>query len=156
AGDGRLYSQMITLELSLDDLLRSRFAISPLGEAIEAAHAIGNPSAAVPTRWLRDQDKTLRRVARAHDLRPLFALLPSCSYMPDFLMPLPRSPVGDFEVELAEGRATPTARARAEIERCLSRREPVEHDVEQQLRSPDVVERLADQIGTVWDAFLAP
>jgi DNA-binding transcriptional ArsR family regulator len=148
---------MITLELSLDDLLRSRFAISPLGEAIEAAHAIANPPAAAgSTRWLRDRTQTLRGVAREHDLRALFALLPSCSYMPDFLMPLPRSPVGDFEAELAEVRATPAARARAEIEHCLSRRAPIERDVEQQLRSPGIVERLTDQIEILWDAFLAP
>jgi hypothetical protein len=148
---------MITLELSLDDALRSRFAISPLGEAIEAAHSIANPPAgAGSTRWLRDQTQTLQRVAHEHDLRALFALVPSCSYMPDFLMPLPRSPVGDFELELAEVRATPAARARAEIERCLSRRDQIEHDVEQQLQSPDVIERLADQIEILWDAFLAP
>jgi DNA-binding transcriptional ArsR family regulator len=148
---------MITLELSLDDVLRSRFAISPLGEAIEAAHAIANPPAAAGcTRWLRDQTQTLRGVAREHDLRALFALLPSCSYMPHFLMPLPRSPLGDFEAELAEVRATPAARARAEIERCLSRRAPIEHDLEQQLKSRDVVARLADQIEALWDAFLAP
>src|SRR5262249_55862516 len=78
------------------------------------------------------------------------------SYMPDFLMPLPRSPVADFEAELAEVRATPAARARGEIERCLTSRDPIEDDVEQQLRSPDVVERLADQIEILWDAFLAP
>jgi Family of unknown function (DUF5937) len=149
---------MITLKLSLDDVLRSRFAISPLGEAIEAAHAIANPPAAAagPTRWLRDQHQTLRRVAREHDLRALFALLPSCSYMPDFLMPLPRSPVGAFEAELAEVRATPAARARAEIEHCLSRRDPIERDVEQQLRSPGIVERLTDQIEILRDAVLAP
>src|SRR5262249_19787915 len=112
---------MITLELSLDDVLRSRFAISPLGETIEAAHVIANPPpAARATRRLRDQPHTLRRVARENDLRALFALLPSCSYMPDFLMPPPHSPLGDIETELAEVRATPAARARAEIERCLS------------------------------------
>src|SRR5262245_4689167 len=138
---------MITLELSLDDLLRSRFAISPLGETIEAAHAIANPPAAVGyARWLDDQRETLHRVAREHDLRPLFTLVPSCSYMPDFLMPLPQAPVGQVEAELAEVRATPSARARAEIERCLSRRGPIDRDVERQLRSPDVVERLAGQV----------
>src|SRR5262245_27271629 len=147
---------MITLELSLDDVLRSHFAISPLGEAIEAAHAIANPPAAGPTRWLRDQTQTLRRVAREHDLRALFALVPSCSYMPDFLMPLPRSPADDFEAELAKVRATPAARARAEIERCLNMRDPIERDVEQQLRSLGIVERLTDQIEILWDAFLAP
>jgi DNA-binding transcriptional ArsR family regulator len=148
---------MITLELSLDDLLRSRFAISPVGEAIEAAHAIANPPpAAAYAGWVRDQEKTLRRVTRELDLRPLFALVPSCSYMPNFLMPLPRSPVGDLEAELVEVRATPVARARVEIERCLSGRGAIEHEVEQQLRSRDVVERLADQIELLWYAVLEP
>jgi Family of unknown function (DUF5937)/Helix-turn-helix domain len=152
-----LHSQVITLELSLDDLLRSRFAISAVGEAIEAAHAIANPPAATgDARWPRDCEQTMRRLAREHDLRPLFALVPSCSYMPDFLMPPPRSPVGDLEAELAQVRVTPAARARAEIERCLSGRDAIEHDVERQLRSRDVVQRLADQIEAVWDAFLAP
>jgi DNA-binding transcriptional ArsR family regulator len=148
---------VITLELSLDDLLRSRFAISPVGEAIEAAHAIAyRPAATNDARWPRECEQTLRRVAREHDLRPLFALVPPCSYMPDFLMPLPRSAVGDLEAELAQVRVTPTARARAEIERCLNGRDPVERDVERQLRSRDVVERLADQIEVLWHAFLAP
>src|SRR5262245_53325389 len=118
---------MITLELSLDDLLRSRFAMSALGEAIEAAHAIANPAAAAGyAGWLRGQQHTLRRLARDYDLRPLFALVPSCSYMPDFLMPLPSSPAGDLEAELVEVRTTPAARARVEIERCLRRRDPIE------------------------------
>jgi DNA-binding transcriptional ArsR family regulator len=153
----RCERQVITLELSLDDLLRSRFAISAIGEAIEAAHAIANPAAATSdARWPRDCEQTLRRVAREHDLRPLFALLPPCSYMPDFLMPLPCSPVGDLQAELAQVRRTPPARARAEIERCLSSRDVIEHDVERQLRSRDAVERLADQIEVLWHAFLAP
>jgi hypothetical protein len=36
---------MITLELALDDVLHCRFAISAVGEVLEAAHAIANPSA---------------------------------------------------------------------------------------------------------------
>jgi DNA-binding transcriptional ArsR family regulator len=148
---------MITLELSLDDLLRSRFAISAVGEAIEAAHAMANPPAgAAYAGWAREQQKTLRRATRGHDLRPLFALVPSCSYIPDFLMPLPRSAVGDLEAELAEVRATPVARARAEIERCLSKRDPIEREVQDQLRCPDVLERLADQIEVLWEASLEP
>src|SRR5262249_3738319 len=143
--------------LSVDDLIRSRFAISALGETIEAAHAIANPSpAAGYTRWARDQEEALRRLARDNDLRPLFALVPSCSYMPDFLMPLPRSPAGDVEAELAVVRATPAQRARAEIERCLTGRDPIERDIEQQLRSRDVVAQLADQIEKLWDAVLVP
>jgi hypothetical protein len=148
---------MITLELSLDDLLRSRFAVSAVGEAVEAAHAIANPrDGAGYAGWAREQEHTLRRVTREHDLRPLLALVPSCSYMPDFLMPLPRTPLGDLEAELAEVRATPPTRARVEIERCLSRRGPIEHDVEEQLRARDAVERLAVLIQVLWDACLEP
>ena len=148
---------MITLELSVDDLLRSRFAISALGEVVEAAHAIAShPTNAGYTTWARAQQRTVQRLARDHDLRPLFALVPPCSYIPDFLMPLPRSPTGDLDAELAEVRATPAARARTEIERCLSRRGPVPHDVEQQLRAPDVVQRLAVLIEVLWEGVLEP
>ena len=146
---------MITLELSLDDVLRSRFAVSAISEAIEAAHAIANPPAdAGYTAWVRSQKRTLERVAREHDLRALFALVPSCSYIPDFLMPLPRSPVEDLEAGLSVVRSTPAERAWAEIERCLSRRDPVGQEVEEQLRASDVVERLAVSIEVVWEAFL--
>jgi DNA-binding transcriptional ArsR family regulator len=148
---------MIILELTLDDVLRSRFAISAVGEAIEGAQAIVNPYAAAGySAWVREQEPTLRQLAREHDLRALLALLPECSYVPDFLMPLPRSPVGDLEAELAEVRATPVARARAEIERCLKRRGPIEREVEEQLRAADAVERLAVQIEVLWEGFLEP
>ena len=148
---------MIELELSLDDLLRSRFAVSAVGEVLEGARAIANP-AAVPGygAWRRAQEGALGRLAGEHDLRPLFALVPACSYIPDFLMPLPRSPLGDLEAELAEIRETPFVRAHTEIERCLHGRDPVEPEVERLLRSPQVVERLADLIEALWDACVAP
>jgi DNA-binding transcriptional ArsR family regulator len=53
-------------------------------------------------------------------------------------------------------RATPPARARAEIEQCLSRRDPIEQDVQEQLRSADVVERLAEQVEVIWAALVEP
>ena len=148
---------MIALELSLADLLRSRFAISVVGEVIEAAHAIANPDAAADSRaWRRDQEHTLERLAREHDLRPLFALVPACSYVPEFLTPLPPSPVAEMDAELAFVRATPAVRARAEITHCLCMREPIEREVERLLRSPRVVERLAVLIEALWEACVAP
>lgn len=148
---------MITLELTLDDLLRCRFAISAVGEALEAAHAIVNPAAdSRYTAWRHAQEPTLRRLARDHDLRPLFALLPPCSYVPDFLMPLPRSPLGDLEAELAQIRETPAARAKDEIDRCLRGREPVDREIGKLLRSPQAVGLLATQIEILWEACIAP
>jgi DNA-binding transcriptional ArsR family regulator len=148
---------MITLQLSLDDLLRCRFAISPVGEVLEAAHAIANPAAGAGyAAWQREQEHTLQRIAHKHDLRPLFALLPACSYIPDFLMPLPLSPLTDLEQELAEIRSTPLARARAEIDRCLRRRDPIDPEVEQLLRSRQAVGRLVGTIEVIWEACVAP
>jgi DNA-binding transcriptional ArsR family regulator len=148
---------MIELELSLDDLLRCRFAISAVGEVLEGTHAIANPAGDTGyAAWRRAQEDTLRGLAREHDLRPLFALLPACSYIPDFLMPLPRSPLGDLEADLAEIRATPVTRARVEIDRCLRGRDPIEPDVEQLLRSPQAVGRLAGLIEVLWEACVAP
>ena len=148
---------MISLELSLDDVLRCRFAVSVVGEALEAAHAIANP--AVTARygtWQREQRRTLRAVERDHDLRPLFALLPACSYIPDFLMPLPTSPLGDLEADLAAIRATPYGRAQAEIDRCLRGRGPVEPDVDDLLRSPQAVARVANLIEVLWETCVGP
>jgi DNA-binding transcriptional ArsR family regulator len=148
---------MITLGLSLDDLLRSRFAMSALGDTVEAARVLANPHPEVTyAGWASEQEQILRRIGREHDLRPLLALVPQCSYIPDFLMPLPCTPLGDFEAELAEVRATPPVRARREIERCLSRRELIAPDVEEQLRAPNAVERLALLIEILWEACVEP
>jgi DNA-binding transcriptional ArsR family regulator len=124
---------------------------------IEAGHAIANPVATAGySAWQRDQKQTLDRHAGEHDLRPLFALLPPCSYIPDFLMPLPRTPSADLEADLAEIRATPLSRARAEIDHCLRGCEMVEPDVHRVLRSPQVVAHVADLIEVLWDASVAP
>jgi DNA-binding transcriptional ArsR family regulator len=147
---------MITLELSLDDVLRSRFAVSAVGETIEAARAMANPAAVGQIRWLRISQEALRRLHRDHDLRPLFALLPACSYIPDFLMPLPQAPLSEFETELAIVRTTSNERARGEIGRCLDRRDEIDRDVERLLRSRDAVEHLAVLIEAIWDACVKP
>jgi DNA-binding transcriptional ArsR family regulator len=148
---------MITLELSLDDLLRCHFAVSALGETIEATHALANPrTSAGHAGWLRANEQALTRLRRELDLRPVFALLPACSYVPDFLMPLPQAPVGELEAELAVVRATPSERVRSEIDRCLRGRDPVDADVERLLRSRHVVEQLAVLIEVVWEACIEP
>ena len=147
---------MITLELSLDDALRCRFAVSPVGETIEAARAAANPGAAAgQAGWLRSSEQALRRLNREHDLRLLFALLPACSYVPDFLMPLPQARLCDFEAELAAVRATSSARARYEISRCLDNREPIDRDVDRLLRSRDALEQLTLLIEAIWDGCVA-
>jgi DNA-binding transcriptional ArsR family regulator len=147
---------MISLEFSAADLLRCRFAISPVGEVFQLAHALANPAGRTHTAWLRDQRSTLQRLARTYDLRPLFALMPDRSYIPDFLTPLPTRPQGDIEEELAQIRTTPAERVREEVARSLENRGPVGDEVIDMLREDGVAMRLADLLEALWDALIEP
>src|SRR5215831_8203116 len=101
------FPAMVTLELSFADLLRCRFAISPVSEVLEMVRALPDP-AARPTHsdWLRRHSAQLRRVVASHDLRPLLTLLPPRGYSPGFLRPLPTGPVGEIGAELDQIAAT--------------------------------------------------
>jgi DNA-binding transcriptional ArsR family regulator len=147
---------MITLEFSTADLLHCRFAISPVGEVFQVAHALANPTARTHTAWLHDRHSTLQRLTRAYDLRPLFALMPDRGYVPDFLTPLPTGPLGDIDEELAQIRNTPEERVREEVARSLEGRGAVENEVVEMLRRDGVGMRLADLLEVLWDALIEP
>jgi DNA-binding transcriptional ArsR family regulator len=103
---------VVNLELSVADVLRCRFAISPVSEVIEVARAIVQPAArAAHSAWLRQHRAALQRIAGAHDLRPLLALTGAQGSMPDFLLPTPSGPRGDIDAELERIRETPSGAA---------------------------------------------
>jgi DNA-binding MarR family transcriptional regulator len=148
---------MVTLELSVADLLRCRFAISPVHEIVGVAYGLANPTAGLAHGgWLPKHEAQLRRVAAAYDLRPLLALLPPCGRTPDFLRPLPRGSAGEIEHELAQIRATAEKRVRAEVDRCLRARGSVGQEVERSLRSSGAAARLAELLAVLWDELLSP
>jgi DNA-binding transcriptional ArsR family regulator len=150
-------SAAATLELSVADLLRCRFAISAVSEVIEVARAIVNPaSRAAHIDWLRDHRAALQRIADANDLRPLLALMRAGGYMPDFLRPTPKGPLGEIDVELEQIRATPAERVHAEIDRCLNGRGPVVTDVERELLSDCAAQRLAELLAAIWTELVQP
>jgi DNA-binding MarR family transcriptional regulator len=149
---------VIVLVLSLADALRSRFAVSPLGEAVQLSRAMALPAAykqGTPAVWLHRHELARRRLERDHDLRPLLILMAG-SHLPDFLTPTRESALGDIERELAEVRATSAKQARREIDHTLSTCPVLEPAVERQLRSPDAVRRLVDLVTLVWEALIAP
>jgi DNA-binding transcriptional ArsR family regulator len=149
---------VITFVLSLADVLRYRFAISPLGEVVSLTRAMALPHvfrSGTPRAWLRRHDLARRRLQSEHDLRPLLALMSPDPTLPGFLTP-PESVLGDFEPELEDLRTTPIERARAEIEQLLVTGGRLEPEVERQLRSPDVTLRLADLLAAVWEALVEP
>jgi DNA-binding transcriptional ArsR family regulator len=148
---------VVTLELSVADLLRCRFVISPVSEVIEVAHAIANPAARVAhSAWLRQHGAALQRIADAHDLRPLLALTRADGSTPDFLRPTPGGPVGEIGAELERIRATPAEQVRAEVERRLQETGPMGGDVERALLSDAPAERLAELLGAIWTGLVLP
>jgi DNA-binding MarR family transcriptional regulator len=150
---------VIVLVLSLADSLRSRFAVSPLGEAVQLSRAMASPASypqGTPAVWLQRHELGRRRLERDHDLRPLLAFMAASSYLPDFLTPARGSFLGDIDRELAEVRATSVEQARTEIDYALSTCPTLEPAVERQLRSPDAARRLVDLLTLVWEALIAP
>jgi DNA-binding transcriptional ArsR family regulator len=151
---------MLELALSLDDALRFRFAISPVGELVRLTRGIANPKRfgqGAHAAWLREHRLALRQLKREHDLRPLLVLLSARNdYYPDFVTPSPSRPVGDIEDELARVRATPAGQVRREIDYCLNGRNDLEPDVERLLRSSEAGWHLAGLLEALWDALIEP
>ena len=136
--------------------MRCRFAISPLGEAVQVARAIGAASPATPHySWLSRRRAQLIRLQQEHDIGPLLAVLPDHGYAPDFLTPLPAVPLADIDQELDALRRTPLKRARAEIGRALEGRD-VPPSAAKALSSPHGLLLLADMVELLWRRVLEP
>jgi DNA-binding transcriptional ArsR family regulator len=151
---------MIRFVLSVADALRFRFSVSPLGEVARLARAMANPKTfaqGAHAAWLREQQPAVARLRDEHDLRPLIALLSARSdYYPDFLTPSPTTPLGEIDDELAQVRETPVEQVAYEIDACLKRMPTADTRIERQLRSREAAVLLADLLGLLWDAVLAP
>ncbi|MEU3527290.1 DUF5937 family protein [Streptomyces sp. NPDC038707] len=100
-----------------DDLLRCRFALSPLWETHEAVRTLKRPDRhGYHAPWLR----RIRAAAAGLDLRPLWLLMPRRGHSPDWLGPPPLGPAATFEEEIEAVRASDPAAARADTARALA------------------------------------
>jgi hypothetical protein len=150
---------MVEFVLSLPDVLRCRFTVSPVGEVVLLARAMAKPETfayGAHTAWLRRQQPAIGRLRREHDLRPLMTVMSVGGYFPDFLSPTREVVPSDIAPELAQIRATPESQTQAEIAYCLDKCAVVEPGVERQLRSPGAGRHLADLLEALWDALVAP
>jgi DNA-binding transcriptional ArsR family regulator len=150
---------MVKFVLSLADVLRFSFTISPLGEAVRLARALASPAEfaqGAHAAWLREQRPALERLAARRDLRPLIAVLSAPDYFPDFLMPTPNGDVRVIEDELERVEATPPDRVQHEIARFLDLATGLDGPVERKLRSPEAGVMLADLLRALWSAVIAP
>ncbi|WP_017591656.1 ArsR/SmtB family transcription factor [Nocardiopsis potens] len=98
-----------------EDLMRCRFAVSPLWETFAAVHTLFEPHRqGFHLPWVR-----AARLPDGVDLEPFRLLLPRPGYVPDFLTPPPLGPLASIEEELDRLRATPPAQVGAELRACL-------------------------------------
>ncbi|MDX3239234.1 DUF5937 family protein [Streptomyces sp. ME03-5709C] len=138
-----------------DDLVRCRFAISPLWETEGAVRTLKEPALqAYHVPWLR----RTREAARALDLTPLWLLM-SRRYTPDFLCPPPLGPSASIEDELARVRATDPEVARQEIARSLANTTGAADTPHGRAMLADparAVRDLTDLYEQVWHTLVAP
>nr|WP_239647230.1 DUF5937 family protein [Nocardiopsis baichengensis] len=138
-----------------EDLMRCRFALSPLWEAFAAAHTLLEPDRqGYHLPWVRRA-----RLPEGADLETFRLLVPRPGYVPDFLTPAPEGPLTSVADQLAGVRATPAARVEAELRRCLldPRRRLPSEAVDPLLRAPAATrDALADLLGAFWDHLVRP
>ncbi|MDX6311093.1 MAG: hypothetical protein QOF44_557 [Streptomyces sp.] len=145
------------LRFGTDDLLRCRFALSPLCETHEAVRTLRRTERhGYHLPWLRRMRGALADVGL--ELAPLWLFMPQPGYTPDFLGPPPTTPAPTFEDELSRLRGTDPLLAREEMVRSLActpgaAESPLGREL---LADPaHAVQRLADVTEQAWNALVA-
>jgi DNA-binding transcriptional ArsR family regulator len=144
---------MIAYRFGRDDLLRTRFAISPLFELAASVRVLRDPGAhSVHLPWVREARARLAGC----DYALLDALHPAGPYSPDFVAPPPRTPLPDVAEELRRVRATPPERVRLELGWTFEGRE-VPAVARPLLDDPAAeLDRLVDLMADYWARAIAP
>ena len=145
---------MVRFVFSVDDLARTRFAISPMWELVRSLVALRDPShAALHVSWLRSVSGRLDGL----ELERAVALTPPRGFTPDFLTPPPSGPLGSIADDLAALRATRTAQIRADMELFRSQHPRGAATAEPWLAHPRrEVRRLGDLLEAYWTRAVEP
>jgi hypothetical protein len=145
---------VVRFVFSVDDLARTRFAISPMMELVHSLVALRDPShAALHVPWLRSLSGRLDGL----ELERAVALVPPRGFVPDFLMPPPTGPLGSIDDDLAALRATPIARIQADMKLFRSQHRAGPKIAEPWLAHPRrEVRRLTDLLEAYWARAVEP
>jgi DNA-binding transcriptional ArsR family regulator len=145
---------VVRFVFSLEDLARTRFAISPIWELDRSLLALRDPShAALHVPWLRSVSGRLDGLA----LERAVVLTPPRGFSPDFTTPPPAGPLGNIADDLAALRRTPIAQIRADMELFRSQHRRGDTIAEPWLAHPRrEVRRLADLLEAYWARALEP
>ena len=143
---------MIRIELTDDDLSRTRLALSPLWELVASRFMLQDdqpPAEYAP--WVA----RARRAVRGVELGPLDLSVAFGHSCPDFVAPMPVEPLSSLEDEIERVRLTEPDVVRADLAECWPDGPPPPWDAFA-VRSREMVDRLCDGLHAYWDAALAP
>ncbi|MCG5214541.1 winged helix-turn-helix domain-containing protein [Streptosporangium sp. KLBMP 9127] len=150
---------MIRLAVSSQDMVSSRFTISPLIETMHALWTIsGRHEAGIHRQWVERRQETYKVLERAHPgLRAIAAISGNRGNSNvDFIAPPPSGVKVSFDDELAVVRATPVEQAHAEVARVLAMLPRADPEIRELLLGPDVVRIIADAFAIAWTEIVAP
>lgn len=148
---------MATYEFRLEDLARTRFAISPMWEVVASLRRLRDPAqAGVHLSWIaRLRDGRLNEL----DLSAALRLTPPRGYVPDFMSPPPSTPLARFEDEIELVRNTSAKQVRNDLRifRKDSRLAELPPPLQPFEATPTrAVKRLAAELERYWQIALEP
>ena len=147
---------MFRFDVGTDDLLNSRFAVSPLGELSSLLRKLKRADRTrLPPEWAARVVPVFRRLRGETELDALLALKAQ-RYGAAFVAPPPASLAQTIGDDLAVVRATQLDQARAEIATCLAENPIDDPTVLAVLRDPGVVGILAETVDVVWHELIGP
>jgi DNA-binding transcriptional ArsR family regulator len=147
---------VIRYRFGADDLLRTRFAVSPLFEVVWSTHVLRDPgSRSLHRPWVAAA--RARLAGLDWSLLDLVANVPGrFGYVPDFITPPPVTPLADLDGELARVRATPPEQVAREIGWRFEGHE-IPAAVRPLLDDPrGGLDRLVETMRAYWERAIAP
>jgi DNA-binding transcriptional ArsR family regulator len=148
---------MITIQLDVEDLADTRFAISPLVETVCSLWALRRPSL-----YSHRPERLLASVPSDVDTALLGSLVGPTLAIPDFLTPRPARFATKFDSELATIRGTSPERVRADVRAVYAqgRQEipPQLAAVDQRGNRPldQLLQRICNELQRYWESSLNP
>jgi DNA-binding transcriptional ArsR family regulator len=137
-----------------DDLLNTRFALSPITELENLLRKLRRRRTPLPPEWSTRLEPAFQRL-RAETAVDAVLALQGDRYGAAFVVPPPASITQTIEADLAAIEATALSQARHEIAECLTRHPTTDDRVLKVLRDPAVTTIVADTMATAWHELVA-
>ncbi|HEV2639179.1 MAG TPA: DUF5937 family protein [Actinocrinis sp.] len=148
---------MLRFDVTTEDLLRSRFALSPAFELCSLLQLLEGRKSAdhLHSAWAARLMPAFQRLRRETDLDAALALHTD-KFGADFVAMPPTGLGQTWQDDLAVTRATPLSEARRQIAECLAARPVADPQVLRVLGAEDVLDRIAVALDQAWHELLAP